>query len=382
MSTGTTAIAALTDAFEAAFTTLGHEPARDRQVVVLSWPSVPVEIVRAAGLRPVVARRAAAETPAADAHLEGDVFPARIRHLVDAALGGRLGDVACIVLPRTSDPDYKGFLYLRELVRRRVATRLPQTILFDLLQSGGPDVPAYDAGRARALFETLALMGGGRPTVDDLRQEIDRGNAARAAARRLIALRRGTPRVAGAEVIPLLGAFWQMSADAYAARAAEAADSIGSRQPLTGPRLLLTGAPVDSLELHAAIESRGAVVVAEAGPWGTGVAGDDVVADLDPFTALTNKYRADTLGPRMPADRLRDWTGRTLDDIDGVIVSLPPDDAVFGWDYPALRARLKRRGIPHTCLRSAQSGPFLPEDLARIDLLVAAAAHCREAHCG
>jgi benzoyl-CoA reductase/2-hydroxyglutaryl-CoA dehydratase subunit BcrC/BadD/HgdB len=379
---GTTAIAALTDAFEDTFATLGHEPARDRRAVVLSWPSVPVEIVRAAGLRPVVVRRAAAETPAADAHLEADVFPARIRHLVDAALGGRLDNVACLVLPRTSDPDYKGFLYLRELVRRRVAMRLPQTILFDLLQSDGPDVRTYDAARARALFETLAPMGGSPASIDDLRQEIAHGNAARAAARRLVALRRGTPRVTGTEIVPLLGAFWQMPPDAYVTLASEAAGTIGSRPPLNGPRVLLTGAPIDSLELHAAIESRGAIVVAEAGPWGTGVAGLDVVADLDPFAALADKYRADTLGPRLPVDALQHWTDDALSDVDGVIVSLPPDDAVFGWDYPALRERLDRRGIPHACVWGPRSAQVPAEDLARIDMLVAAAARCREAHCG
>ena len=378
----TTAIAELTDAFEGTFTALGDEPARDRQAVVLSWPSVPIEIIRAAGLRPVVARRAAAETPAADAHLEADVFPARIRHLVEAALCGRLGDVACIVVPRTSDPDYKGFLYLRELVRRRVITRLPQTLLFDLLQSDGPDVRTYDAARARALFETLVPMGGNRASIDDLRQEIAHGNAARAAARRLVALRRGTPRVTGTEAVPLLGAFWQMPPAAYVTLATEAANAIGSRPPLNGPRVLVTGAPVDSLELHAAIESRGATVVAEAGPWGTGVAGPDVVADLDPFAALADKYRADTLGPRTPLDALRHWTEDALQDVDGVIVSLPPEDAVFGWDYPALRERLERVGIPHACVWGPRSAQVPAEDLARIDMLVAAAARCREAHCG
>jgi hypothetical protein len=35
-------------------------------------------------------------------------------------LTGRLSHVARIVIPRTSDPDYKCFLYLREFVRRGV----------------------------------------------------------------------------------------------------------------------------------------------------------------------------------------------------------------------------------------------------------------------
>ena len=101
---------------------------RDRPAVVLSWPSVPIEIVRAAGLRPIFVRGGAistAATPAADAHLEPEIFPSRLRYLVDAALTGRLDRAARIIVPRTSDPDYKSFLYLREFVRRGIARSLP-----------------------------------------------------------------------------------------------------------------------------------------------------------------------------------------------------------------------------------------------------------------
>ena len=89
----TNAIATLTAAFDATFTSPGYGADRDRPAVVLSWPSVPIEIVRAAGLRPIVVRGGAigtAATPAADAHLEPEIFPSRLRYLVDAALTGRL----------------------------------------------------------------------------------------------------------------------------------------------------------------------------------------------------------------------------------------------------------------------------------------------------
>ena len=109
---------------------------------------------------------------------------------------------------RTSDPDYKAFLYIRELIRRKALP--PQLVLlFDLLQSNGPDVRAYDAARTRDLFETLMTLGQRSASVDDVRDAIARANVARAAMRRLLALRRGTPRVSGAEVLPLLGAFWR-----------------------------------------------------------------------------------------------------------------------------------------------------------------------------
>ena len=368
----TNAIATLTNAFEGTFTTADW--AADRNAVVVSWPSVPIEIIRAAGLRPFFARGSAIATPAADEHVEADIFPSRLRSLVDAALTGRLSHAAGIVIPRTSDPDYKCFLYLREFVRLGITQALPPILLFDLLQSQGPDVRNYNATRTRALFEELATIAGRKASLDDLRHEIVQTNAARAAARRLAAQRRGAPRVAGSEVFPLLGAFWRMAPDDYAALAGKAADEIERRSPLTGPRVLLAGAPVDTPALHPAIECRGAVVVGEVGPWGSGAAGDDVICGDDPITGLSEKYRADTIGPRTPANAMRNLIASALAQVDAVVVSLPPDDTAFGWDYPALRGLLETRRIPHTCLHGDPYQPLSPSDTGRIDALLNAAA--------
>lgn len=347
--------------------------------VIASWPSVPVEIVRAAGVRPVMARGASGPTPAADVYLEPGLFPNRLRHLVEDALAGRLSDAARIIIPRTSDADYKCFLYLREFVRKGVATALAPIILFDLLQSRGADVRSHDVARTHALLDELASDSGRMPSADDLRREITRANAARAAARRLVALRRGAPRVTGTDVFPLLAAFWETDPDRYMEMASDAASRIAVRPPLAGPRVLLTGAPVDRQTLHQAIESHGAVVVAEAGPWGSGAAGDDVRIDDDPVAALADKYRADSIGARTPVDVLRRWTESRLDDVDAVVVSLPPDDAVFGWDYPALRDVLEARRMPHVCLRGDQCEAPTPADQAQLGAMVSAAWQRREA---
>jgi hypothetical protein len=329
-----------------------------------------------------MSRGASGPTPAADAHLEPGIFPSRLRRLVEDALTGRLAQAARIVVPRTSDADYKCFLYLREFVRRGVATALAPVVLFDLLQSCGADVPAYDVVRTHALLNDLSLVSGRMPSADDLRREITRANIARAAARRLVALRGTAPRVAGTEVFPLLTAFWEMEPDGYVETATEAASRIAARPPLAGPRVLLTGAPVDGHTLHEAIESHGAVVVAEVGPWGSGAAGDDVRIDDDPIAALADKYRADSIGARTPVDALRRSTASILDDVDGVVVSLPPDDAVFGWDYPALRDMLKARRIPHVCLRGDPCEAPTPADHAALDAMVSAASRMQETRYG
>ena len=350
--------------------------------VVASWPSVPVEIVRAAGFRAVIARGARGATLTADQHLEPGIFPSRLRHLVEDALTGQLAHAARIVVPRTSDTDYKCFLYLRELVRRGVTSGLAPVILFDLLQSGGESVRGYDAARTRQLFEDLVSAASRRPAIDDLHREIARANAARAAARRLVALRRGVPRVTGSEAFPLLASFWDMEPERYVEAVNDAASAIAARPALGGPRVLLAGAPVDGPELHRAIESHGAIVVAEVGPWGSGAAGDDVRVDDDPILALADKYRADAVGARTPAASLRRWTERMLDEVDAVVVSLPSDDAVFGWDYPALRTVLQARGVPYVCLRRDPYEAPTAQEHAQLDAMVSAASTVQEARHG
>jgi benzoyl-CoA reductase/2-hydroxyglutaryl-CoA dehydratase subunit BcrC/BadD/HgdB len=328
-----------------------------------------------------MSRGALGPTPAADVHLEPDIFPSRLRHLVEDAFAGRLADASGIVIPRTSDADYKCFLYLREFVRRGVVTALAPVVLFDLLQSRGPDVPAYDVTRMHALLAELSSVSGRMPSADDLRREITRANAARAAARLLVELRDAS-RVAGAEVFPLLAAFWEMDPERYAEMASEAASTLAARPSLAGPRVLLTGAPVDGQILHEAIESHGAVVVAEIGPWGNGAAGDDVRIDGDPIAALADKYRVESVGARTPVDSLRPWTESMLNEVDAVVVSLPPDDAVFGWDYPALRAMLQARRIPHTCLRCDPYERPTAADHTALDAMVSAASRLQEARHG
>jgi benzoyl-CoA reductase/2-hydroxyglutaryl-CoA dehydratase subunit BcrC/BadD/HgdB len=351
-------------------------------IVFVSSPSVPIEIVRAAGCRAAFARGSSELTPAADAHLEPFIFPNRLRQLVEVALTGRLAHVACIVVPRTSDADYKCFLYLREFVRRGVIPALPPVVLFDLLQSGGSEVPAYDVARTRALCDELASVSGRTPSVDDLRREIERANAARQAARRLMALRRRHPRISGTEVFPLLAALWEMEPDRYTAMVSEAASASAPRQPLEGPRVLLTGAPVDTPAVHHAIESHGAIVTAELSPWGSGAMEDDVRLDDDPLAAIADWYRTQTLGARTPVGTMRRWIDERLDDTDAVVMVLPSDDAVFGWDYPALRDRLAARGIPHVCLRGDPYQPLTQSDDGQLEAMMAAAPRLQKARHG
>jgi len=371
-----TAITTLTAAFNDTFARLGESAEQDRDVVVTSWPSLPIEIVRACRLRLVVARGSQAETPTADAQVEPGVFPGRIRQLVDAALRGRLAHVAQVVIPRTSDSDYKCFLYLREFVRIGVAGAMAPTTLFDMLQSDGAHVRRYDVERTRALVDVLAGASGHRPSDDELWEEMTLTNAARAAARRLAALRRRVPCVSGEVVFPLLCALWHVPPREYVSLANRVADDFADAVPLTGPRVLLAGAPVDGIGLHAAVESRGGVVVDELSAWTSVAAGADIRCEDEPLPALADLYRRRSIGPRLPAAR-PDRSQRALAVVDAVVVSLPEDDATFGWDYPALRDRLQAWGLPHAVLRSDPHRSLTPDDGRRLEALLEAADRYR-----
>jgi len=58
--------------------------------------------------------------------------------------------------------------------------------------------------------------------------------------------------------------------------------------------------------------------------------------------------------------------------VDAVIVSLPPEDTTFGWDYPSLRSLLQSKGIPHVCLSGNSCDPLSAADEERLDMLMSA----------
>jgi len=109
---------------------------------------------------------------------------------------------------------------------------------------------------------------------------------------------------------------------------------------------------------------------------------EPVPVDAEPLAALADACRTQSVGARTPVEAVWRWTERQLGAVDAVVVSLPPDDTVFGWDYPWLRDRLRARAIPHCCL---YGGPHLPPtsaEHARLHALVAGATRVHEASHG
>lgn len=344
---------------------LGHARARHAAgdtVVGAAAHTIPWEILRAAGLSPVVVRPTKRAAHFCEEFLEPGVFSPRIRALFESALAGDLGFLSALVFARTSEQDYKAYLYLREVAREGRGAGLPPLWFYDLLHSPSAHAYEYGLARTRELADRLEPVAGHAIRTEDLEAAVAESNASRAAVRRLLALRGNAPRLTGTEALALVGSFFLIDRNSYAVLANRAAAEAEQRSPLPGPRLLLTGAWLDDGRLHALFDSHGAVVVAEDGGWGSRSAGHDIQNHADVVAAIFDKYYRDGPSVRQfpPTDRA--WLhDLTASDIDGVVFYLPPDDSVMGWDVPREQRRLDALDIPNLVIRDDVDDPGMPE---------------------
>ena len=322
-------------------------------VVGLTSNTIPWELIRAAGLFPVVLRPPQRATPAADEFMEKNVFQARIRQIFESAVSGEWSFLRAIILPRTSEQECKLFLYLHEVVREGSREGVPPVYLYDLLHSQSAETHAYGISRTEELKRQLEEIAGHPIARPQIVAAIAESNAARAAVRSLLRLRQGAPRLSGTEALPLIGAYWFMGRAEYTKLATKASGVLERGKPLRGARLIVKGPPLDHLQLHAALESHGAIVVAEDDWWGTRSVGADIHSDGDALKTIFAHYYLDAPSPRVfpPHAADRWFESRVREGVDGVVFYLPPEDYVLGWDYPRQKQFLDGLGIPSLAVR-------------------------------
>jgi len=341
---------------------LGHARARHAagtSVALTSAHTVPRELLRAAGFDGVVYRPTPPAVPRPSSpYLEVEGLGTRARAFLESAMAGDLDFASVIVCSRSSEQDYKAFLYFREFARQGLSASLPPIWLYDLLQTRTPSARAYGLERTRELYDRLLQLAGRRPDQARLADAVTESNTARALMRRLLSLRLPRPQVSGVTAMALLGAFSLVDGATYIAQMSQAVDDLERSAPLPGPRMLLAGAPADDSRLHQMLEQMGAVVVAEAGGWGARSAGPDIALTSDPVTSVFDHYYEHVESPREDRAAEDAWLGQfTRADIDGVVFYLPPDDAVLGWDYPRQRSRFDDLGVPSLVVRDDTGDP-------------------------
>ncbi len=323
-------------------------------VVGMTSNTAPWELIRAAGAFPCVINSGDSNHPDISTFMEEGVFEKRIRAIFSAAISGNLQYLSLLLISRTSEQEYKLYLYLREVARQNPTYRIPPLYLYDMLHTRSQESYSYGLERTLCLKERLEELTGER--IDDaaLLHAIRESNSARKSIHKLLHLRQHEPRVTGTEAVALIGASYFVNRDEYAHLADKAAELIGDRRPLRGKRLMIAGSSLNHRELHQALEKHGAVVVAEDDWWGSRSAGGDIGdGSGDLLKAIFEKYYLDTPSPRVFPFEIADaWFQKeSANKIEGIIFYLPPEDCVAGWDYPRRRRFLDERGIPHLLVR-------------------------------
>jgi benzoyl-CoA reductase/2-hydroxyglutaryl-CoA dehydratase subunit BcrC/BadD/HgdB len=323
-------------------------------VVGITSNTVPWELIRAAGAFPCLINSGNANCPDIGNFMEEGVFEKRIRTIFGGSISGSLEHLSLLIISRTSEQEYKLYLYLREVARQDPQRRIPPVYLYDMLHTRSPESYSYGLERTLCLRKRLEELTG--ITIDDagLLQAIKESNSARGAIRKLLSLRKPEPKVSGSEALSLIGPSFFIHKGEYARMAEQALQLVEHRNPLHGKKVLIEGASLNHRGLHLELEKHGAVVVAEDDWWGSRSAGGDISEESnDLMKSIFEKYYLDTPSPRVFPFEIADaWFQQaSADGIDGVVFYLPPEDCVAGWDYPRRRRYLDERGIPNLLVR-------------------------------
>jgi benzoyl-CoA reductase/2-hydroxyglutaryl-CoA dehydratase subunit BcrC/BadD/HgdB len=321
-------------------------------VIGVTSNTVPWELIAASGMFPVVLRTLDSPTPWADEFMEPGIFLPQIRSIFDQIVAGRW-PLHAVIIPRTSEQEYKLFLYLREIARQYPDRNLPPIYLYDLPHCQSQESEAYGFKVTIALKEQLERLSGNAITEENLVTSVEDSNEARASVRSLLSLRHGTPRISGVSALSLIGPFWALPRSKYRELAGAAIEELQGLPPLSRPRILVKGVSLDQLMLHSTLESHGAVVVSEDDWWGERSAGGDISSLPTPLVGCFNKYYFGSPSPRVfPSTVADSWfEERSRENIDGVAFYLPGDDYVAGWDYPKQKRFLDAVGIPSLPVR-------------------------------
>jgi len=312
--------------------------------------SVPVELILAAGLDPIRLRGMPADTPhRAGAYME-EHFDGEVRAIFEALLADRYALLDLLVVPRSSEVYLQLYYLIREIPRWEPQARLPETSLFDLLQTPGYTTARYNLGRMKALAEQLAAIGG--RAIDDtaLSAAIVDANRLRTALAEASVLWRGpSPRLSGSDALCVIGAASVLDpADAIAqinALVAEPPPELARN----GPRLLIKGSPQHDIRFTALVESCGAEVVAHDHLGGDRTFETLVSEEGNPWEALVHHYQREIPGPRAYPQAREDARFIALAEaaaVDGVIIFHDEWDDTLGWEYPDQKRLLDARGLP------------------------------------
>ncbi|MEU7790312.1 2-hydroxyacyl-CoA dehydratase family protein [Amycolatopsis sp. NPDC049159] len=320
---------------------------------------VPVELITAAGLRPLrLTGKPGEDSAVGDRYLGRGVDPVA-RSILTRILGGDYGPLEAIVVSRDCEASLRLFYALRELHRIEPALGLPPVRLVDVLHLPHHTTTRYVHAKIAQLREWL---GRWRPIGDDdLAAAITAHDTLRRSLGRLAAHRRAN-RLSGTRFLEIVAA-------TTAVPVAEAIALVEREPAVEGPeaegvRVFLTGSSHDSPAVYETVERNGFLVVGEDHDWGELLFARTCAAPTE--LALAERYQHN--GPAAPRASIRQRAAHTAAAARAcgaeVLFSYARvhDDAP-PWDFPEQRAAT---GLPAVLAERQPYGELTGEALAAL----------------
>ncbi|WP_372671191.1 2-hydroxyacyl-CoA dehydratase [Amycolatopsis kentuckyensis] len=319
---------------------------------------VPIELITAAGLRPLrLTGKPGEDSTLGDRYLGRGVDPVA-RSILTRILTGDYGPLEAIVVCRDCEASLRLFYALRELRRVEPELRLPPVRLVDVLHLPHHTTTRYVHAKIAQLREWL---GQWRPIGDDdLAAAITAHDTLRRSLGRLADLRRAN-RLSGTRFLEVVAATTALPVtDAIAFVDGVSADP----RETEGVRLFLTGSSHDSPEVYETVERNGFLVVGEDHDWGELFFARTCAAPTE--LALAERYQHN--GPTAQRASIRQRAAHTaaaaracgaeiLFSYARVHDDAPP------WDFPEQRAAA---GLPAVLAERQPYGELTPEALAAL----------------
>ncbi len=324
--------------------------AQGGQVVGCLGSDVPEELLIAAGLLPVrVCGDPEADLERADPYIE-HAFDPRVRSQFLRIIDGSYSYLDHLVVSSSSDALVRVFYYLRELRRTEPELPIPDLYFFDLLHTRYRTSALYNRDRARDLRRVIEGWCGRSITETDLAQAIAMCEENRRLLRRLSELRApGAPRVIGAQALEVIGASMFLPRQEHSRLVAVFLEDAGTKDPLPGARLFVTGSTQDHVRFYELVESCGAVVVGEDHDWGARHSAGVAEITADPIDGVVDRYHLREPGAHQStvSERVTALLEHVHDtDAQGLIAFIYEADDAPSWDFPEQREALESEGIP------------------------------------
>lgn len=300
---------------------------------------VPVELITAAGLRPLrLTGKPDEDSTLGERYLGRGVDPVA-RSVLTRILTEDYGPLEALVVSRDCEASLRLFYALRELHRVEPALGLPPVHLVDVLHLPHRTTTRYVHAKIAQLREWL---GRWQPIGDDdLAAAITAHDTLRRSLGRVAALRRAN-RLSGTRFLEVVAATTTLPV----AEAIALVEDVLAAEPVEGVRLYLTGSSHDDPAVYRTLERNGFLVVGEDHDWGEPLFARTCAAPTE--LALAERYQHN--GPAAPRASIGQRAAHTAAaaracDAEVLLSYARVHDDAPPWDFPEQRAAAGLRAV-------------------------------------